>query len=59
MEEGATGGRGNAGADAASLDVLFPALLADGARIRSSKYTINSSVSLSVTERNIVPPFLM
>ena len=73
MGEGATGGteaemgpawKGNvanagAGPGAALLDELLPALLADKARIRSSGYTINSSVSLSVTTRSIAPPSLM
>lgn len=61
-------GRGNAGAGAGKhsapiatlraslLNGLLPVLLADEAAIRSSGYTINLSVSMCVTPRNIVLP---
>jgi len=52
-------GRGNASAGATLLDEMLHALLADEPRIRSSGYSINSSVSLSVTARCIEPPSLM
>ena len=73
MGKGATGGteaemgsawkrdatHGGAGAGVALLDELLPILLADKARIRSSGYTTNSSVFLSVTTRTMAPPSLM